>query len=270
MKTGRPILEEDLHAFVDQVLSPAHQAEVQAYLDTHPEEATRIAGYRREREALRTAFASVAEEPIPPRLNIRHLAQARRSGWQIPWRAAAAAVLLVAGGTATGWSLHGAHDNNPATTASTGPSAQNGIASLAQEAAYTYGVFGHDQLHPVEFKATERAQLVDWISSRLQHSISVPDLSASGYRFLGGRLVATPHGPAGMMMYENGGGLRLAMMVRLMEADQNTRMTPHSDGAVQGYAWSDKGIGYSLVGATSSEALHPLADEVRRQVREDI
>ena len=265
MTTSRPILEEDLHAFVDQVLSPAQQAEVQAYLDGHVDVAARIAGYVRERDALRAALAPVAEEPIPPRLNVRHLARTRRSAWQMPWRAAAAAILLVAGSGAAGWFLHGVPTGDP-----TGGLARNGIASLAQEAAYTYGVYGQDQVHPVEFKATERAQLVDWISGRLQHTISVPDLSASGYRFLGGRLVATPHGPAGLMMYENSDGLRLAMMVRLMETDKNTRMMLHSEGVVQGYAWSDKGIGYSLVGPTSSEALHPLADEVRRQMREDV
>ena len=169
-----------------------------------------------------------------------------------------------------GQSLPTTCTNDRSTVAFTGLAAQNGIASLAQEAAYTYGVFGHDQLHPVEFKAADRAQLVDWISSRLQRDISVPDLSASGYRFMGGRLVATPHGPAGLLMYDNGQGLRLGMLVRPMTTDKNSRMSEHSSGAVQGYAWSDKGIGYSLVGATSSDVLHPLANEVRRQVDQNI
>lgn len=265
MMIGRPILEEDLHAFVDQVLSPAHQAEVQAYLDQHADAAARVAGYVRERDALRAALAPVAEEPIPPRLNVRHLARMQRSTWQVPWRAAAAAILLVAIGTAAGWSLHGVPTGDPL-----GVSAQNGTVSFAQEADYTYGVYGQDQVHPVEFKAAERAQFADWIAGRLQHAVSVPDLSASGWRFLGGRLVAPPHGPAGLMTYENGDGLRLAIMVRMMETDKNTRMQPHSDGVVQGYAWSDRGIGYSLVGPTSPEVLHPLADEVRRQVRKDV
>jgi len=261
MKPVRPITEEDLHAFVDRVLDATRQAEVGAYLDAHPDIAARIQGYVRQREALRAALAPVAEEPIPSRLTFRHLAEARRSSWVVPWRSAAAAVVLLALGGASGWSLHGA-----ASTAV----AQSGIASLAQEAAYTYDVYGSDQAHPVEFKAADRAQLVDWISSRLQRDISVPDLSASGYRFMGGRLVATPHGPAGLLMYDNGQGLRLGMLVRPMTTDKNSRMSEHSSGAVQGYAWSDKGIGYSLVGATSSDVLHPLANEVRRQVDQNI
>jgi anti-sigma factor RsiW len=258
---ARPILEEDLHAFVDQILDPARHAEVQVYLDAHAEVEARIAGYVRERGALRAALAPVAAEPIPPQLNLRHLAEARRSSWSMPWRSAAAAAVLLAIGGAAGWSLHRPTPDIMAA---------GGIASLAQEAAYTYGVYGADQAHPVEFKAADRAQLVDWISGRLQRSISVPELSSAGYRFMGGRLVATPHGPAGLLMYDNGQGLRLAMLVRLMETDKDASMLEHSDGSVQGYAWSDKGVGYSLVGPTSTNVLHPLANEIRRQVKENI
>jgi len=39
---------------------------------------------------------------------------------------------------------------------------------------------------------------------------------------------------------------------------------------VTGFAWSGKGIGYSLVGPLSPEILHPIADEVRRQVESSV
>ena len=260
MTSNRPIMEEDLHSFVDQVLEPARQAEVQAYFETHADVAARIAGYVQQREALRAASAAVADEPIPPHLNPRHIAEARRSS-SVPWRSAAAAVVLLAIGGGAGWTLHGL-DADPSSVA------PNGIASLAQEAAYTYDVYGPERLHPVEFKAADRAELVDWISNSLQRKISVPDLSGSGYRFMGGRVVATPHGPAGMLMYDDTHGVRLAMLVRLMATDKNTRMVEHRQGSVRGYAWSDQGVGYSLVGPTSTDVLHPLADEIRRQFQE--
>src|SRR5260370_39848472 len=79
----------------------------------------------------------------------------------------------------------------------------SGIAALAQEAAYTFNVYGADRSHPVEFGPTDKAQLVSWISSRTGRTVSVPDLTASGYAFMGGRLVATPHGAAGLLMYSN-------------------------------------------------------------------
>jgi hypothetical protein len=37
-------------------------------------------------------------------------------------------------------------------------------------------------------------------------------------------------------------------------------------GQVHGYAWADKGVGYGLVSATSAQGLHPLANEIKRQI----
>ena len=52
-----------------------------------------------------------------------------------------------------------------------------------------------------------------------------------------------------------------------MEIDQSAPMAPHSRGAVTGFTWADKGMGYSLVGPAAPEILHPLADQVRRQAK---
>ena len=257
----RPILEDDLHAYVDGVLDDARRAEVQAHLQTHPDSAARVAAYMGQRAALRAALAPVAAEPVPPELSLRHVRERQRPGRSVPWRMAAAAVVLLALGGAGGWSLRGPADE---------PGMSHGIAALAQEAAYTYSVYGADQAHPVEFKAADKAQLVGWISSRLQRGISVPDLSSAGYRFMGGRLVATPFGPAGLLMYDDAQGQRLGMLVRPMTIDKTARMAEHSDGAVNGYAWADEGLGYSLVGNASPAILHPLANEMRRQIEQKI
>jgi anti-sigma factor RsiW len=86
---------------------------------------------------------------------------------------------------------------------------------------------------------------------------------------MGGRLVATAHGPAVLYMYDDDHGTRLVMLARPMETEQNTAMSPLAEGAVNGFAWADHGIGYSLVGPSSAEALHPIADEARHQIAHD-
>lgn len=257
--TSRPITEEDLHGYVDHVLAPQREAEVSAYIDAHPDVAARVDAYSQQRTMLRAALAPIAEEPLPPELDLaRMIAQhgrPRRMPW---WAAAAAAIVLLCAGGATGWLLRGI-DN------STG-----GVAAIAQEAAQNYAVYGSDRIRPVELRADDRAELVAWTTQRLGRPVGVPDLAASGYRFMGGRIVATAHGPAAMYMYDDDRGTRLVMLARPMKADQNAPMTPHEDGAVSGFAWADKGLGYSLVGPTAPETLHPLADEVRRQLARQI
>ena len=96
----------------------------------------------------------------------------------------------------------------------------------------------------------------------------MPNLSPSGYRLMGGRLVATAHGPAAMFMYDNDHGSRIVVLTRPMNgSDENAPMTPHTKGDVAGFAWADGGIGYSLVGQAPADALRPLANEVRKQAK---
>ncbi|WP_378134880.1 anti-sigma factor family protein [Chelatococcus sp. GCM10030263] len=255
MTSGRPISEDDLNAYVDRALDAARQAEVEAYLAAHPDVARRVAGFARQRDQLREAFAPIAQEPVPPELSLTRMIEARRRPARDHWRVAAAAVLLLAAGAGGGWLARG----------SVTPPA-SGLAALAREASDSYKVFSVDQARPVEIRAADQADLVNWISTRLQHPVAVPDLAASGFRFMGGRLVATAHGPAGLLMYDNDKGMRLVMLVRPMATDKNAPMAPHDDGSVAGFAWAENGIGYSLVGPAAPDVLHPLADEVRRQM----
>ncbi|HEY1944723.1 MAG TPA: anti-sigma factor [Roseiarcus sp.] len=253
---SRPITEDDLNAFVDRRLDPGRQAEVAAYLDAHPEVAKRIEGYARQRDQLRTLLRPIADEPIPPELNVRRLVELQerpsRSNW---WAAAAAAIVLTVFSGASGWMLRGMSE----------PPLQ-GVASLGHEAVDNYAVYTPDRLHPVELRAVASNELVDWVSQRLGRRVEIPNLEASGYRFMGGRVVATPHGPAALFMYDNDHGVRLVMLSRPMAVDQGAPMQPVSQGDVSGFSWAAKGMGYSLVGPADSQTLHPIADEVRRQV----
>jgi anti-sigma factor RsiW len=255
--TIRPITEEELHGFVDQTLDVRRKEEIAAYLDTHPEVAKRVAAYRRQRELLKAGYAHIADEPIPPQLNLARIIERQRRPPLASWWAAAAAVVLLSTGGISGWSLRGVQS-------------PEGIAALAEEASATYVVYAPDHLRPVEIKASDRAELVDWTTQRLGFPVAIPDLSNSGFRLMGGRVVATAHGPAAMFMYDDDHGTRLVMLARRMKVDQNTPMAPQSKGNVNGYTWADKGFGYSLVGPTPPERLHPLADEVRKQLSHEI
>ncbi|HVJ52816.1 MAG TPA: anti-sigma factor [Aliidongia sp.] len=262
MTSDRPITDEDLQAHIDNRLDQARQAEVSDYLDRHPEMANRISGYATQRDALRAALVPIAEEPIPPELNLARLIEARRrsQGWRTGWRSAAAAVLILVLGGAGGWSLHGASMPAP-----------SGVTALALEAADSYSVYAPDHIHPVEFRAGDQKELVSWLSSRLERPVAVPDLTASGYRFMGGRLVPTEHGPAALFLYDDDHGSRLAMMARPMTTvDRDAPMSAHSKGSVSGYAWASKGLGYSLMGGPAATDLHPIANEARRQINEQL
>nr|WP_245214987.1 anti-sigma factor [Pararoseomonas indoligenes] len=240
-------------------MDATRQAEVTAYLAAHPDVAARVESYRRQRAALREALCPVAEEPIPPELQIGRLVAARRRPAMAGWRAAAAVLLALGLGGTGGWWLHGL----------AGPAAGGtpaGIAALAQQAADTYAAYAPDMRHPVELRASSGAELVAWASDRLGRPVAPPDLSASGYRLMGGRVVPTPQGPAAMFMFDDDRGTRLVLLTRGMAADQNAPMARSSQGVVEAFTWAMDGTGYSLAGPLPADRLHPIADEVRRQI----
>ncbi len=164
-------------------------------------------------------------------------------------------MLLIGLSGTGGWALRGMSDPRP-----------EGVASLAQEAVDGYSVYGPDHIRPVELRATDTDELVRWASQRLGRPIAVPRLEAAGYRFMGGRLVSTAHGPAVLLMYDNDHGTRLVMLTRPMAIDRDAPMRPLSRDGVNGFVWASDGLGYSLVGPAEPAVLHPIADEMRRQI----
>jgi anti-sigma factor RsiW len=250
----RPITEDDLHAYVDRVLEPERQAEVAAYLDEHPDVARRVSAFSDQRNLLRAALAPIADEPLPPQLHLSRMIESRHRRWPAWW--AIAAMLMLSLGGVGGWVMRGSLQASPV-----------GLAALAQEAADSYKVYAPDRVRPVEMRANDSAQLVQWVSNRLKQPVKLPDLTGSGYRLMGGRLIATSHGPAAMFMYDDDRGDRLVVLTRPMKSEQSAPMAPHSGGDVSGFAWADGGMGYSLVGQAAADVLKPIANEVRRQAR---
>jgi anti-sigma factor RsiW len=255
LNVGKPITEDDLHGHVDAALDPERLKEVTAYLLHNPDAANRTLIFSAQRTALRESLRPVIDEPVPLRLDLaRRIAAQRYTRRQI-WRNAAAVALLLGSGGAAGWWMRGLAEPP-----------ENGLAALAQEAVDSYTVFATDRTHPVELQADQQDQLLRWVASRLHRNVAVPDLSGSGYRFMGGRIVTTSHGPAGFFLYDDRQGTRLALLMRPMVTDRTAHMSKHNFGDVAGYVWADAGFGYSVIGAAAAEELHPLANEVRRQL----
>lgn len=251
--SNRPITEDDLHGHVDHALEPEREAEVAAYLESHPDVAKRVAAFSDQRAWLRSTLAPIAEEPLPPQLNLARMIENRRRR-PSSFRWAIAAMLLLSIGGLGGWVIRGT------TLAPAG-----GLAALAQEASASYNVYASDRTRPVELR--DSTELAQWVSSRLRQPVKWPDLTRSGYRFMGGRVVPTAHGPAAMFMYDDDRGDRLVVLTRPMTSDQNAPMAPLSGDGVAGFSWADDGVGYSLVGPPAAGSLRPLANEVRKQVQ---
>jgi anti-sigma factor RsiW len=256
----RPITEDDLQAYVDNALDFERGQEVSEYLVANADAAARVSAYQGQALALRAALDPVSDEPVPSRLNLANIAAVRtRSLWPRYFQMAAAAMVLVAVGATGGWVVK---------SYSVPPT--EGVAALAQEASASYHVFAPDRVRPVEVRADGTGTLAQLASETLGTHAVFPDLSKSGYRLMGGRVISTTHGPGFMLMYDDDKGSRLMMLSRPMVVDEDKPMVGHSEGSVGSWTWADNGMGFSLIGSGPAEFLHPIADEVRSQVRSSL
>jgi anti-sigma factor RsiW len=136
------------------------------------------------------------------------------------------------------------------------------VTRLGMEAAAAHTVFAADPAHPIEIGSENQPELQAWIDRKLRRPVNVPDLSAQGYRLIGGRVLSTMIGPAAMLVYDDDHGGRITVFLQPMRSDV-APMQPVRGDAANGYAWIDAHMGYSVI-SDGDTSMHGLADRVRQ------
>lgn len=249
-----PVGESDLHAYVDGQLPAERRPAVEEHLLNNPDAAERVAAYRRQREAIRAAFAARGTDPLPPSLSLARIIADRSRQRLRPWILAASVLLALSAGLLGGWVLH-----SPAQPGRT----QIAMALLEQEALASHIVYAVDRRHPIEVPGSESPHLRQWLSNRLERSVTLPDLSAQGYHLIGGRLLATERGgAAALLMYDDADHHRISLLLRPMSPGLQAPDTAIQTGGVNGQAWIGNGLGIAIVASLPASVIAPLAKQV--------
>lgn len=252
------ITETELHAYVDGGLAANRRADVESWLAERPEEAERIAMYRRLGEELRARYEPVLAEPIPARIM---RAPRRRLRWRAAALAAAWVGLGVAVGGLGGWQLH---------VLRSAPAALADGAAMARRAAVAHAVYSPEVRHPVEVGADQEQHLVAWLSKRLGVKVKAPNLSGAEMSLVGGRLLPGDSGPVAQFMYQTERGRRLTLYVR-------AETTPHPETAfryarennVAVFYWVERDCAYAIASADlNKEELLRVATMVYKQLNQ--
>jgi anti-sigma factor RsiW len=255
--TSDSVGEDELMAYVDGRLSPERAESVRAYLAMHPEVRERLLQYAEHRNALRAAFATQIVEPIPRRLRVARLLAERRSRRQRWFIQITAAICLIVLGGIGGWA---ARDVVPLLVS---PAPEVVARMISADAIAAHRTFAVELRHPVEVGADQEAHLVQWLSKRLGRPLVVPDLVATGFRLMGGRLLPAEAGPAAQLMYENDRGGRLTVYLRVGIAGE-TKLY-QADDRLGMFYWADEGLGCAIVGEADRSLLRRAAASVYEQ-----
>jgi len=248
-----PVTDEELHAFVDGELAADRQDAVVAWLAAHPEQATQVAAWRAQADAIRARYGDVANEPVPDRLALDQIMRRDRGGRSWPAIAAAVLIAFLVGGTG-GWFAHGA---------SIGP--RGGFDRFIAEAIDAYKLYVVEVRHPVEVPGSERQHMTQWLSKRVGAELRVPDLQAIGLKLVGGRLLPGPTGAAAFYMYEGASGERFTIYCANAAAPA-TALRYRAKDQTAAFYWVDDKVAYVVSGPADRERLETVTNAVYEQI----
>ena len=245
------ISEEQLHAYVDGQTAGDECATIETWLESHPDDAARVAAWRAQADAIRARYGAIATEPVPRRLDLAKLARHDRRWSRL---AAAAALLAFIVGGAAGWFGHEFWEG-------AGPS-----RNVTAEAVDAHKVYVVEVRHPVEVPGSESTHLSQWLSRRVGYGLKPPDLAPSGLNLVGGRLLPSTAGPpAAFFMYEGNSGERYTVYSRRAPAPQ-TALRYRAAGVVGSFSWVEEDVAYVVTGPADRARLQKVAESVYEQV----
>jgi anti-sigma factor RsiW len=244
-----PVTSDELHAYVDGVLPADRREAVDAWLASHPEDATHVAEWRAQAEAIRAHYGTIGEEPTPARFALDRLVATGR-GWRAV--AAAAAVAALIGGVA-GWLVHGVSAGAP-----------SGFEQFTAEALNAHKLYITEVRHPIEVNAGED-HLLPWLSRRVGTALRAPNLETYSLKLLGGRLLPGLNGPAALFMYETPAGERYTFYCSRSNTAR-TALRYNADGDAAAVLWVESDIGYVVSGPAERSRLIDIAQTAYQQM----
>jgi anti-sigma factor RsiW len=262
------ITDEQLCAYLDDELDPAMRVRVEQALAEDPHLEAKLAGWTSQsarlnnalqpelHEPLPEAWLETAREPVAAKIpSVRPAEPAARWIRQLmPWmptpRFVVGMSFAVMLGIVVGRDVIPRLDMDE---------------QLVRLAAVAHHVYSPDKRQPVEVRSDDPT-LTAWISKRLGANVVAPTIS--GYRFLGGRLLAGAEEPAGQFMYEQASGDRVTVFMRT-EGAAGRSTTPRCDAyrAVSVCYWHAGQVAYALAGEIPQADLLALAQSSAGSVK---
>ncbi len=243
--------EDELNAYVDGELPADRRGPVEAWLATHPDDAAKVAAWRKQAELIRARYGAIADEKPPQRLDVRRLTR-RRYG-AIGAAVAASLAMFLFGG-ATGWVARGVE----------APESSD-LSRFTTDALDAYRLYAVEVRHPVEVPGDQRPHLVEWLSKRLGSPLRAPELDKMGLKLVGGRLLPGPTGATAFFMYEGPSGERFTLYCG-HTTDRQTALRYTTGEQNAAYYWVDGNLAYVLSGPAERDKLHEIAQAAYEQI----
>jgi anti-sigma factor RsiW len=267
-----PISEDDIHAYVDGMLSDERREEVERAIELNPALAARVSDYFSLNNMFHERFDRVLNEPVPTRLRVP---EKRRwldaANW--PQFAGMAAALVLGIGIGFGTHMGGMPWDSGASSAGasagsgTRPVSADASEVFAQKAALAHVVYMPAVDRPSQIGEDHEQDFVQYLANKLGTDVHPPMLTKSGFELAGGRVLPGDDGPVAQFMYHNAQGERVTLCISHRKASSNTTAFKlYQEGPVNVFYWVDGDFGYAVSGGIDRKVMLQIAHDVYAQL----
>ncbi|PWW04505.1 anti-sigma factor RsiW [Hoeflea marina] len=195
-----------LSAYLDGELTDADALAIEALLESDPELRAELDALMAADASAQAQFDSLLAEPVPLALaqRIKSAAagvSAKPAQRRPVWGALAAGLLLFIAGGASGYLIYDR----------AAPGTEVARAGWLNDIADYHAIYSGQKRHLVEVAANESDHIKTWLGSTVGVPFSIPDLSAFGLTFEGGRLLVANGRPVAQLMYRQADGAVVAL-----------------------------------------------------------
>ncbi len=235
-----------LSAYLDGALDPAEMATIRARLADDPALRAELASLIAANDQAKADFADMFTAPLPLSL-VRGLATpepARAAPRRMPrWSALAASVALLALGALGGYSWAPADPD------------RDWVAEIGEY----HAVYAAQKRHLAEVPGSQAAHIREWLATNVGVDAAIPDLSAQGLTFEGGRLLVAAGKPVGQLMYKDAAGVVFAVCFTQSDKAPPDAPQPRQFDDFDGLVWGVPGGRFLIIGPKGDSRLPALA-----------
>ncbi|NRA88714.1 MAG: anti-sigma factor, partial [Rhizobiales bacterium] len=221
------ITEDELHGFVDGVLSEERRMQVEQWLDDHPEDSAKVQKWFKQNEVLQNMFTLAEEnltnisfdddEALILTMGKKFNQTQKVMKFNFNWRMIVAALpMLIIGGVIG--SLGTLQFNSLPKDMTSFAYVQD----LAEVSRASFAIYTNEKKHPVEVGVDDKKHLIAWLGKRVNKDLTPPNLTDKGFSLVGGRILPLEGKPSAMLMYEDATGERLTLMIGENKDNENT------------------------------------------------
>lgn len=266
------ITEDDLHGFVDGLLSQERTILVEQWLGEHPEDADKVQKWFEQNEAIQNLFTLPEEdltdisyeddEALIMSMSKKAEAESKPQKTGFNWRMVAAAFpMLIVGG------IVGSLLTQQYMPEVTEMDSFAYVQDLPEVSRASYSIYSGEKKHPVEVRSVDDKQhLIDWLGNRINKKLTPPDLNDKGFSLFGGRILPLEGKPSAMLMYEDAEGERLTLIIGQNKDNADTSFSFAQKDGIQTFYWIDQEFGYAISGKMSRTQMEAIANEIYKQL----